>query len=62
MQVTYFKGDKAKYTGKTSVALGMVWHEIELLEGHRKGEKLVTGIGPNETIKDFQRKLCEPFN
>lgn len=56
MQTTYFKGDKAKYTGKITVALGVEWHEIEILEGHLKGETRVTGVGPKETILDFQKK------
>ncbi|MDE2097968.1 MAG: hypothetical protein KGL39_12015 [Patescibacteria group bacterium] len=33
---TYWRGDRARYTGKTAHGL----YELELLEGHRKGEKV----------------------
>ena len=36
----YWKGDKAKLTGNTEHMHGGFFHEAELLEGHRKGEKV----------------------
>jgi len=38
MQTCYFKGDLAKYTGKTETIHGGLFYEIELLEGHLKGQ------------------------
>lgn len=41
--VTYFKGDKARYTGETDVVGGKMFYEIQMLEGHEKGKtKLVS--------------------
>jgi hypothetical protein len=40
--ITYFKGDKAEYTGKVETMYGRTWREVRLLEGHMKGQlKLV---------------------
>jgi hypothetical protein len=39
---TYINGDKAIYTGKSEVLYGDVCHEVEIVEGHRKGEKAST--------------------
>ena len=35
----YWKGDLARYTGKTEELYGATFYEIELLEGPRKGCK-----------------------
>ena len=35
---TYWKGDAAKYTGKVEHRYGGVFYEIEMLEGHLKGQ------------------------
>ena len=35
-KTTYFKGDKAEYTGKTEELYGGLFYEIKLLEGHLK--------------------------
>lgn len=43
METKYWKGDKAKYTGKFEDGQ----HQLELLEGHRKGELVWTSIGPD---------------
>lgn len=42
----YFKGDKAKYTGNTEIIHGGLFYEIELLEGHMKGQFKVTQRAP----------------
>lgn len=39
---TYWKGDKAEYTGKVLQLHGATFYELRLLEGHRKGELVVT--------------------
>lgn len=46
MQTCYFKGDLAKYTGKTLTIHGGLFYEIELLEGHLKGQMKVTQRAP----------------
>lgn len=49
-ETTYFKGDRAQYTGKMETVGGQVFHEVRLLEGHMKGEtKLVKG-GPEPSV------------
>lgn len=40
----YWKGDLAEYTGRV---LGGEWYELVLLEGHRKGDKIVTLYSPS---------------
>jgi hypothetical protein len=41
-QMTYFKGDRAIYTGNERDVYGVHWYEIEMIEGHMKGQtKLV---------------------
>lgn len=42
MKTTYFNGDLARYTGKTETIHGGLFYEIELLEGHLKGQLKVT--------------------
>lgn len=50
METTYFRGDKAQYTGKTEEAYGRTWYEIILLEGHNKGKlRLVKNPPKGET-------------
>lgn len=46
--IRYWKGDKARYTGKVSEAHGATWYELELLEGHRKGEIVVVLESPHQ--------------
>jgi hypothetical protein len=46
MKTCYFKGDLAKYTGRSVVLHGGLFYEIELIEGHRKGERVVTQRAP----------------
>ena len=43
---TYFKGDLAKYTGNTITLHGALFYEIELIEGHLKGQIKVTQRAP----------------
>jgi hypothetical protein len=35
----YFKGDAFVYTGKSEMIYGGVFYQIEMIEGHQKGEK-----------------------
>ena len=46
MKTCYFKGDLAKYTGNTFTIHGGLFYEIELLEGHLKGQTKVTQRAP----------------
>ena len=43
---TYWKGDKARYTGKTEYLYGATFYEIELIEGNLTGEKKLTQRAP----------------
>jgi hypothetical protein len=45
-QTLYYKGDLARYTGSTVVLHGGLFYEIELLEGHMKGQIVVTQRAP----------------
>lgn len=46
MNTIYWNGDLAKYTGKTMTIHGGLFYEIELLEGHLKGQTKVTQRAP----------------
>jgi len=46
MKTTYIKGDKAVYTGKKEMLYGDLAYEVEIVEGHRKGEKATTYRAP----------------
>lgn len=46
MTTIYWHGDLARYTGKTMMLHGGLFYEIELLEGHMKGELKVTQRAP----------------
>lgn len=46
MQTTYLHGDLARYTGKTLVIHGGLFYEVEMLEGHLKGQTKVTQRAP----------------
>jgi hypothetical protein len=48
MAHTYFRGDKAIYTGKTLVLHGGLFYEIKLVEGHMKGQLKVTQRAPSQ--------------
>lgn len=37
-KIEYFKGDKAKRTGKKIKDCGVWWYEIKMLEGTSKGK------------------------
>jgi hypothetical protein len=50
MAHTYFRGDKAIYTGKTIVLHGGLFYEIKLVEGHMKGQLKVTQRAPSQAI------------
>ena len=45
-QITYFKGDKAEYTGKVVVLHGGTFYEVVMLEGHMKGATKVVKNAP----------------
>ena len=42
----YHNGDKVRYTGNKEHKHGAEWHEIEHLEGHKKGQKSITSRKP----------------
>lgn len=43
---TYWKGDKAEYTGQTEELYGGVFYEIRMLEGHQVGQLKLTASAP----------------
>jgi len=49
----FFKGDLAKYTGKTQELYGQTWFEAEIQEGHREGELILTPNPPER-----ETRLC----
>jgi hypothetical protein len=44
--VTYFKGDKAEYTGKVLLIHGGTFYEVKMLEGVHKGQLKVVKNAP----------------
>jgi hypothetical protein len=46
MKTLYWHGDLARYTGKTEMLHGGLFYEIEMLEGHLKGEFKLTQRAP----------------
>jgi hypothetical protein len=44
---TYWKGDRAEYTGKTMMLHGGLFFEVEMMEGRLVGQLKVTMHGPN---------------
>ena len=50
-ETLYWRGDLATYTGKAMALHGGLFHEIELLEGHLKGERRVTMRAPIQPVK-----------
>lgn len=49
MATTYWKGDLARYTGKTETVAGQAFYEVEMLEGHLAGQKKLVANAPKET-------------
>lgn len=47
----YYKGDLARYTGKTKVMHGGTFYEVEMLNGHMRGALKVTVRAPVEAAK-----------
>lgn len=41
-KISYWNGDKVRFTGKVVESLGATWHEFVFVEGHRKGQYGVT--------------------
>ena len=46
MAITYFKGDKAEYTGVVLQLHGGTFYEVKMLEGIYKGETKVVASAP----------------
>ncbi len=46
--MTYFKGDRAIYTGKVMQLHGATFYEIKMLEGHMAGQLKVVRAAPQE--------------
>lgn len=44
MVITYWKGDRARYTGRVIKVYGGTFYELEILEGHRQGDLVLTVI------------------
>lgn len=47
-QTTYFKGDKAVYTGVVLQLHGGTFYEVKMLEGHLVGQLKVVTQAPKE--------------
>lgn len=47
---TYIKGDPVKFTGKSKEIAGGLFHEFEILEGHKKGTLGWTQNGPKTEL------------
>ena len=45
-KTTFWKGDKAVYLGTSEEKHGVTWYHLVLVEGHRKGERVVTSTPP----------------
>lgn len=60
-QEFYYKGDLAKYTGKSEILYGGKFFEIVLLEGYLKGIKRWTARCPICGLIDFSipSHICE---
>lgn len=46
MKTTHIHGDLARYTGKTQIIHGGLFYEVEIMEGHLKGQFKVTQRAP----------------
>jgi hypothetical protein len=46
MKAIYWKGDLAEFTGNTMRLHGGLFYEYRLLEGHRKGDLIVSMRAP----------------
>lgn len=44
----YFRGDACKWTGDTQQIAGSLFYVYELIEGHRKGEQIVSQKAPGQ--------------
>ena len=42
MKRIYTRGDEAEFTGKACYLSGALFYQYKLIEGHRKGETIVT--------------------
>jgi len=51
---TYWKGSKARYTGKKEDLYGGTFYELELLDGHRKGKFVLTSTPPENKDMEFK--------
>ncbi|MFM0432325.1 hypothetical protein PQQ75_25165 [Paraburkholderia aspalathi] len=47
MKTLYWHGDLARYTGATVTLYGGLFYEIEMLEGHMKGDFKLTQRAPS---------------
>ena len=47
-ELTYWKGNLARFTGKEIDLYGAHWLEVELLEGHKQGEKILINFSQRE--------------
>ena len=47
--MTTFKGDAAKFTGKSEFLYGKMFYEIILLEGHLKGQLKLVADAPKDS-------------
>lgn len=60
MQTFYWKGDKAKYTGRNHVYAGCIWFQFKLLDGHLRGQLFHTSRCPDCKMKFEHNKVHCP--
>lgn len=59
-RTTIVNGDEARFTGQTQVIGGGTFHEVELLEGHRKGQTALVRDEAEKTAEAQKKK--DEFN
>lgn len=58
---TYFKGDKAYYTGKEEGVCGKKFYEVTLCEGHEKGKNKLVPTPAETTMGLYECNKTGPF-
>jgi hypothetical protein len=59
---TFIRGDAARHTGRSEMMHGGMFHEVEMLEGHMKGEKKWTQTASTATPAPAVAPVPEPVS
>ena len=54
---TYVNGDAATYTGDSMVTGGLVFFEVKIIEGHRKGDTAWTPTPSGSAVADHKAHI-----